>query len=106
MKFTVYNIATTEVLRVNTPYANMMKDAIYDSMEPATRAMNKANKEAGKTLFAVCNSDEWSSVSNNYDSDGNIKMVERVNLMSGKKFMEPINTPNSCSAASETYWSM
>lgn len=35
-----------------------------------------------------------------------IKMVERVNLMSGKTYMEPENTPNSCSPASEAYWSM
>lgn len=35
-----------------------------------------------------------------------IKMVERVNLMSGKTYMEAENTPNSCSPASEAYWSM
>jgi hypothetical protein len=35
-----------------------------------------------------------------------VHMVERVNLMSGKKYMEPSNTPNYCSPASEAYWSM
>ena len=34
------------------------------------------------------------------------KMVERINLMSGKPYMESINTPLHCSPASETYWSM
>lgn len=34
------------------------------------------------------------------------KMVERVNLMSGKKYIESINTPNYCSPASEAYWSV
>jgi hypothetical protein len=34
------------------------------------------------------------------------KMVERTNLMSKKKYWESINTPNYCSPASETYWSM
>lgn len=34
------------------------------------------------------------------------KMVERVNLMSGKKFIESVNTPYYCSPSSETYWSM
>ena len=34
------------------------------------------------------------------------RMVERTNLMSGQKYMEDINTPNFCSPASETYWSM
>jgi hypothetical protein len=33
-------------------------------------------------------------------------MVERVNLMSGKKFMERKDTPYFCSPSSETYWSM
>lgn len=32
--------------------------------------------------------------------------VERVNLMTGKTFRESVNTPNCCSPASETYWSM
>jgi hypothetical protein len=33
-------------------------------------------------------------------------MVERVNLMSGKTYMEAEDTPPCCSPASETYWSM
>ena len=35
-----------------------------------------------------------------------VRMVERTNLISGKKYMEPSNTPNYCSPSSETYWSM
>jgi hypothetical protein len=35
-----------------------------------------------------------------------VHMVERVNLMSGKKYMEPSNTPSYCSPSSEAYWSM
>lgn len=35
-----------------------------------------------------------------------VHMVERVNLMTGKKYMEKSNTPNYCSPASEAYWSM
>jgi len=33
-------------------------------------------------------------------------MVERTNMMSGKKYMEDVNTPNYCSPSSEAYWSM
>lgn len=33
------------------------------------------------------------------------KMVERTNIMTGKTFMESVNTPYYCSASSETYWS-
>ena len=32
-------------------------------------------------------------------------MVERTNMMTGKKFMEPINTPHYMSPSSESYWS-
>jgi len=34
------------------------------------------------------------------------EMVERTNLMTGKKFMERADTPLCCSPASETYWCM
>ena len=34
------------------------------------------------------------------------KQVEKVNMMSGKKFWQPVNTPISCDPSSETYWSM
>tara|TARA_R100000995_G_scaffold62892_1_gene32332 strand:- start:236 stop:574 length:339 start_codon:yes stop_codon:yes gene_type:complete len=33
-------------------------------------------------------------------------MVIRKNFMSGKTFIEKLNTPNHCSPSSETYWSM
>jgi hypothetical protein len=33
------------------------------------------------------------------------RQVERVNLMSGEKYMESVNTPRYCSPSSETYWS-
>ena len=34
------------------------------------------------------------------------QMVERTNMMTGKKYMESVNTPAYCSPASESYWSM
>jgi hypothetical protein len=34
------------------------------------------------------------------------RMVTRKNLMSGAEFEEDVNTPNCCSPASETFWSM
>ena len=32
--------------------------------------------------------------------------IERTNIMTGKKFLEDVDTPYFCSPASETYWSM
>jgi len=34
------------------------------------------------------------------------RMVTRKNLMTGAEFEEDVNTPNCCSPASETFWSM
>jgi hypothetical protein len=34
------------------------------------------------------------------------KMITRTNLMTGQTFEEDVNTPNCCSPASETFWSM
>jgi hypothetical protein len=36
---------------------------------------------------------------------GNTTMVEKTNVMTGKKFLERENTPYHCSPASESYWS-
>ena len=33
-------------------------------------------------------------------------LVERTNIMTGEKFMEPADLPYFCSPSSETYWSM
>lgn len=35
-----------------------------------------------------------------------IRMVERINLMSGKPYMEEDDTPSYCSPAYEAYWQM
>ena len=41
-----------------------------------------------------------------YFEDHIEQQVERTNLMTGQKYMEPVNRPNYMSPASETYWSM
>jgi hypothetical protein len=33
-------------------------------------------------------------------------MVKKINMMSGKEFLEDEDTPYYCSPSSETYWSM
>ena len=34
------------------------------------------------------------------------KSVNKRNLMTGKEFTQPVNTPLACDPSSETYWSM
>ena len=55
------------------------------------------NKGADRDNLAYCRICEFGEIE---------QQVERTNLMSGKKFMEPINTPHFCSPAFESYWSM
>lgn len=54
----------------------------------------------------LVNKDDY-AIADTIDFHDNIeKMVTRVNLMSKKEYQERANTPNSCSPATETYWSM
>jgi hypothetical protein len=44
-------------------------------------------------------------LSSEYDEKINV-MVTRINMMTGLEYQEKLNTPNYCSPASESYWSM
>jgi hypothetical protein len=72
-----------------------------------TRAYNTFGA-AKATRTRLCNKAGWTT--NDLDivdvKTYQPRMVERTNLMSGKKFQEDVNTPYYCSPSSETYWSM
>jgi hypothetical protein len=72
-----------------------------------TRAYNTFGA-AKATRTRLCNKAGWTV--NDLDivdvKSYQPRMVERTNLMSGKKFQEDVNTPYYCSPSSETYWSM
>jgi len=92
MSYVIYNKETTIIAggHRNT----------YTSERAAKGGLTRmVNKEGlNRDDFAIAESGEFHNTIE--------KEVERVNLMSGEKYMEPINTPLSCSPASETYWSM
>lgn len=69
----------------------------YPTERGAKIACTKMNKSSNTTQWKVMSIAEYNSVP--------VKMVERVNLMTGIKYMEAEDTPNFCSPASETYWS-
>ena len=71
----------------------------YDNERGAKIACTKLNKAWATSCFKVMTNDQF----NHYYP---VKMVERVNLMTGNTYMEAEDTPISCSPASETYWSM
>jgi len=85
MTYIVYNIATTRI------------EDTYNNETAAKRIRTRLNNKAGEVKFAVAHSDVYHSQIE--------KKVERTNLMTGKTFMESVNTPYYCSPSSESYWS-
>ena len=61
-------------------------------------------KITGKNGIRMCASDEYLKQMKVQLVDTN--MIERTNIMTGEKFMEPIDTPVFMSPAFESYWSM
>lgn len=53
----------------------------------------------------LCATDEYLAQMKVMKVDGE-DFVERTNIMTGEKFMEPINRPYFCSPSSETFWTM
>jgi len=89
MGYVVYNTESTRLMDTRTHATERAAKAAL------TRAVN-----AGKVVR------EEMSIAESNDFYANIeKKVERTNLLSGKKYMESVNTPSYCSPASEAYWS-
>ena len=101
------------VYRINSGYAFYKNPtgydlALYETNGAAWRLAKQLNELSGceHDIAAVCTIEEYTNgICPDYEN-GEIKMVERTNLMTGKKYMEPANTPLCSSPASETYWSM
>lgn len=72
---------------------------MYETERGAKGACTRLNKKNPTKQYEVMDLDTYRL---NYP----VKMVEKTNLMSGKTYMEAEDTPNCCSPASETYWSM
>jgi len=70
----------------------------YETERGAKIACTKMNKAHGNTA-------QWKIMPISEFEAQPVKMVERVNLMSGQKYMEAEDTPIFCSPASESYWS-
>lgn len=105
MKFVAYNIETGKALRVKGNGVGVWKDAHYSTKGAATRAANKANKEAGKTVAASASWEEFTNGISPIHENGKVKMVPVKNIMTGETVMEAADTPYYLSVASESYWS-
>ncbi len=110
--FVIVNTETLAISSLPTSYANGTKPAKFDKIGPAkatlTRLRNKITQLTleGKALPWYCSDFNKLEIMSLAEYDNMDTMVERVNLVSGETYMEDINTPRSCSPASELYWSM
>lgn len=95
MAYVVYDLESTRIVTPK-PYGKTHYKTLTAAKAAKTR-MLKMKKFVGVDL-AVLDIEVYRTCVE--------KMVERVNLMSGKTYWESINTPNYCSPSSEAYWSM
>lgn len=91
MGYVVYDTVTTRIVKTKG------RGDTYATEAAAKAAVTRGTK-AGVTTLAVLET-------NAYYKDVE-KMVIRTNLLSGKEYMESVNTPSYCSPSSEAYWSM
>ncbi len=89
MIYIVYNKATTRVAR---------KSNGSEYFATAAAAKRYVTRFLDPEHYAIADYDTYRASIE--------QQVERTNLMSGKKYMESINTPGYMSPASEAYWSM
>jgi len=101
--FVIYERDTTKIIEVYRKNSGWKKSS-YKTMSAAKAALTrilKARKDIGGfDLFNLAIAEI------SYYQDKIEKQVEKTNMMTGKKYMESINTPSYMSPSSEAYWSM
>ena len=95
--FVIYDVQTTRFVRV---YRGYWQDATYKTKGAATAAFRRmcAEKKITPSTHAIAEKAHFHAKIE--------KQEVRRNLMSGKEFSQPVNTPLCCDPSSETYWSM
>jgi hypothetical protein len=96
MSYVIMNVGTEKLYKAPGKYGNNT----YETERAAKGVATRLNKEYGHTK-------QWVAMSAQAFREAHpVKMVTRINLMSGLPFEEAEDTPNFCSPASEAYWSM
>ena len=103
--YAIMNVGTERLHRK----AGNLYEVVYETERGAKGACTRLNREYTGCEMKVENGKDvvqWVVVNYAEYCARPVKMVEKTNLMSGKKYMEAEDTPNCCSPSSETYWSM
>lgn len=101
----IYDKDTSAILRIRTRNGNTTE--WYCGIGAARAALTRYSKQSG-----LMPSDldyplyRYGVAERDYYYKHIEKMVKRKNLMTGEVYEESVNTPLSCSPASETYWSI
>lgn len=82
--------------------SNRYTPMVYDNKRGAQIACSKLSKKTNNYSWEVMDTNEWKVIK---AIKFPVKMVKRVNLMSGLEYEEPEDTPVYCSPAFESYWS-
>ena len=107
MSYVIYNKETTLILSAPARSVGCYVES-YKTAGAAKAALTRLDKKGklGKTQDILRTKEDF-AIAEAGEFHTNIeKTVTRRNIMNGKEFQESVNTPNSCSPASETYWSM
>jgi len=90
MSYVIYNINTTELF-----------------VHPGSREFYWNTERGAKMIFTKAKLElPWAISERSFFHSNIEKQVTKTNLMSGKQFTQPANTPLCCDPSSETYWSM
>lgn len=79
-------------------FVKLFGSKIFPTIRGARIALSRHCNKDGKNV------DDY-LVSDYATYDSSVPMVERINLMTGEKYMEKMNTPSYLSPACESYWS-
>jgi hypothetical protein len=103
MAYVLYEVASTRIV-TEKRYGKESYQTEAAAKSARTRLLRKGKRINGQHV--VYKPEDLAVAEARFYAQNIEKMVERVNMMSGKKYIESINTPNYCSPASEAYWSM
>jgi hypothetical protein len=76
---------------------------VYETERGAKIACSKLNKKTAGAPWTVMECSDWQALK---ALKFPVKMVKKVNMMSGKEYWEAEGTPGFLSPSSEAYWSM
>lgn len=91
MYYVIYNVKTTVIFR-----NKRTRKERYKTPAAAAAAMTRNGLARGE--YSISEASRFHKFIE--------KQEVRRNLMSGKEFTQPVNTPRCCDPSSELYWSM